>query len=199
MIPSASHIATASTPASVSLPPVPSSADPSASMVRRKCVNEAIRTPSRCSDAKRATSVPTASHPSSARTNAISSVGERGVDVRTGQADAHRVRVLRCDTPPGLQHPQRLAQRALGTEVVVDEDREHLDVDAARAQPGQPDMSEVRALLGRLPAHTEHEQVVVRVDDDRRSWSAAAAAEMSGMTGSVHSCVTRAGWRTIAA
>ena len=77
-------------------------------------------------------------------------VGERGVDVRTGQADAHRVRVLRCDTPPGLQHPQCLAQRSLGTEVVVDEDREHLDVDAARAQPGQPDISEVLALLGRL-------------------------------------------------
>ncbi len=63
-------------------------------------------------------------------------VGEGGVDIGTGQADAHRIRRLGCDAPSGLQHQQGLAQRPLRAEVVVDEDREHLDVDAARTQPG---------------------------------------------------------------
>ena len=150
MMPSASQIATASTPASVSLPPVrilgrPVGQHGAAEMRERgdadsepvQRFEEGDVGPDRFASLER-------------QHERDQSVGKRGVDIGTGQTDAHRVRVLGGDAPPGLQHPQGLAQRALGAEVVVDEDREHLDVDAARTQLRQPGLPEVRALLGRL-------------------------------------------------
>src|SRR4051812_19172133 len=69
--PSRSMSASASTPAFVSRLPAASSAEPSASAVRPKCVNDAIRTPSRNSVSRMPTSMPRASQPSRASTRAI--------------------------------------------------------------------------------------------------------------------------------
>jgi len=95
------------------------------------------------------------------------SVGECGVDVGSGQAHANGVGVCCSDPPPGLEHPQRLAQRSLRAEVIVDEDRKHLDVHATCEQLRQPRTPEVCPLFRGAPARAEHQQIVVRVDNDR--------------------------------
>src|SRR4051812_34680417 len=69
--PSRSMSASASTPAWVSRLPAASSAEPSASAVRPKCVNDAMRTPSRNNVSRMPTSMPRASQPSRASTRAI--------------------------------------------------------------------------------------------------------------------------------
>ena len=94
---------------------------------------------------------------------------ERPGDLDAVQAEGHVVRVGLGDPVRALDHPQRLPQRTLGPEVVVDEHRQDLEVDAARAQLGQPALGEERAPHRRRPGGHGHQQVVVGVRHDRRA------------------------------
>ncbi|GLX09644.1 hypothetical protein Misp03_65700 [Microbispora sp. NBRC 16548] len=66
-----------------------------------------------------------------------------------------------------LDHAKGLAQRALRAVAVVDEDRQHLEVDSAVPQLGQPPFPEELRPPGRRAFGDRHQQVVVCVRDDR--------------------------------
>ena len=93
---------------------------------------------------------------------------ERRVDGRPIQAEGHVVGVGVGDPVSGLDHPQGLAEGAFGSVDLVDEHRQHLYVDAAVAQLGQPVVPEVAGPLVRGADDHRHQQVVVGVGDDRR-------------------------------
>lgn len=93
-------------------------------------------------------------------------VGERGVDVVAVQAQPYLVRVALGQGVRALDHPQRLAQRALGAEPVVDEDRQHLQIHPALAQLGQPALPEETRPAAWRARGDRDQQIVVRVGDD---------------------------------
>ena len=93
---------------------------------------------------------------------------QRRVERRPVEAQRHLVGVVLGEPMRRFDHPQRLAQGALGAVGVVDEHRQDLDVDTTVTQLRQPVLPEVAGPAVRRPGDHRHQQVVVGVGHDRR-------------------------------
>ena len=106
--------------------------------------------------------------PSNARTRAIRPESSVESSAAPSRHSVDLVGVVLDEPMRRFDHPQRLAQRALGAVGVVDEHRKHLDVDTTVTQLRQPVLPEIGAPVVRWPSDHRHQQVVVRVGHHRR-------------------------------
>ena len=138
---------------------------PSAIIVRRFHVSDAIRTPSRHIVSNIDSVDPIGSSTLEREHQRDPAVGQRRVEIGRGLHERDIARVQLGDLVGELDQLERAPQRTLTDELLLGEDREHLEHDAARPEPGQPEVAERVADAPLALVEAREQQVVVRIGD----------------------------------